>query len=256
METLPWKAVLAAAAGGAVLLVSAARPAYAQKTELPETPEQKAFWTSVYTAADEGDQLLQEGRREEAIAKYRECLSLDAANGRAWVGLARAFEGLGRRQEALEAYRTLTFHPVKKRSLGMVADALDVQMDYVTLCLRMKLWEEAVQVYEAARPRMDLGPDRPPFPHFEARRYQPAQLGAAARMATATVYLRKGKYPEAEAECREAIRLRPDSALAHYALGIAQEVANRPLEARAAFQKAIDLAGRDAAIRKAARERL
>lgn len=57
----------------------------------------------------------------------------------------------------------------------------------------------------------------------------------------ASVYLAMGRWLEAEARSREAIRLKPDLADAHNNLGIALRQQARPVEAEAAFRNAVRL---------------
>src|SRR2546427_12523303 len=47
--------------------------------------------------------LFGEGKLDEAVAKYREALTLDPGYVDAWHGLAMAFNELGRHPEAIEA---------------------------------------------------------------------------------------------------------------------------------------------------------
>lgn len=54
---------------------------------------------------DWGSALAQQRRFDAAVEKFRRALEIDPRDGRAWVNLGLAHEGLGRPREALEYYR-------------------------------------------------------------------------------------------------------------------------------------------------------
>jgi len=56
---------------------------------------------------DEAVDLFGDGKLDEAVAKYREALTLDPGYVDAWHGLAMAFNELGQHQEAIEAGKKL-----------------------------------------------------------------------------------------------------------------------------------------------------
>jgi tetratricopeptide (TPR) repeat protein len=56
---------------------------------------------------DEAVDLYGDGKLEEAIAKYREAIAIDAGYADAWHGLAMAYNELGRHPEAIEAGKKL-----------------------------------------------------------------------------------------------------------------------------------------------------
>ena len=56
---------------------------------------------------DEGIDLFGDGKVDDAIAKYREALALDASYVDAWHGLAMAYNDAGRHAEAIEAGKKL-----------------------------------------------------------------------------------------------------------------------------------------------------
>ena len=56
-----------------------------------------------YDVYDEAIDLVAEGRTDDAVAKYREAIALDAGFADAWQGLALALQDLGRHAEAIEA---------------------------------------------------------------------------------------------------------------------------------------------------------
>jgi Tfp pilus assembly protein PilF len=61
------------------------------------------------------------------------------------------------------------------------------------------------------------------------------------RTSLGTVYFRKGDLSRANDEFAEAVRLQPNSALAHYNLGLLLRQRGRNDEAAREFRKALDL---------------
>ncbi len=53
-----------------------------------------------------GNVALEQGRAEEALARYEEAIALDPRHARAFVGAAAAYKRLGRYAEAVRAIRT------------------------------------------------------------------------------------------------------------------------------------------------------
>ena len=60
-----------------------------------------------YDLFDQAVDLVADGKLEDAIAKYREALAVDAEFADAWQGLALAYNDLARHQEAIEAGKKL-----------------------------------------------------------------------------------------------------------------------------------------------------
>ena len=60
-----------------------------------------------YDLYDQAVDLVAEGKVEEAVARYREAIDLDADFADGWQGLALALNDLGRHQEAIEAAKRL-----------------------------------------------------------------------------------------------------------------------------------------------------
>jgi tetratricopeptide (TPR) repeat protein len=56
---------------------------------------------------DQAVDLYGEGQLEQAIARYREAIALDAGYADAWHGLGMAFSELGRHDEAIAAAKKL-----------------------------------------------------------------------------------------------------------------------------------------------------
>jgi tetratricopeptide (TPR) repeat protein len=56
---------------------------------------------------DEAVDLFGDGKLDDAIARYREAIALDAGYVDAWHGLAMAYNELGRHDDAIEAGKKL-----------------------------------------------------------------------------------------------------------------------------------------------------
>ena len=60
-----------------------------------------------YDLYDQAVDLVAEGKVEEAVARYREAIDLDADFSDGWQGLALALNDLGRHEEAIAAAKKL-----------------------------------------------------------------------------------------------------------------------------------------------------
>jgi len=60
-----------------------------------------------YDLYDQAVDLVAEGKVEEAVARYREAIDLDADFADGWQGLALALNDLGRHEEAIAAAKKL-----------------------------------------------------------------------------------------------------------------------------------------------------
>jgi len=60
-----------------------------------------------YDLYDHAVDLVAEGQLEEAVARYREAIALDADFADGWQGLALALNDLGRHEEAIAAAKRL-----------------------------------------------------------------------------------------------------------------------------------------------------
>jgi protein O-mannosyl-transferase len=128
--------------------------------------------------------LEQAGRRNEALAHYREALRLNPNHAQAQNNLGNLLDEMGRPDEALAHYR---------EALRLKPDAPLAHDNLGTLLVELGRYEEALQQYaEAAR----LQPDDP-LPHY---------LMGKAR-------LRQGRSLQAVAQFRQALRLEPNQLL-------------------------------------------
>jgi len=60
-----------------------------------------------YDLYDQAVDLVAEGKVEEAVARYREAIDIDADFADGWQGLALALNDLGRHEEAIAAAKKL-----------------------------------------------------------------------------------------------------------------------------------------------------
>jgi superkiller protein 3 len=71
-----------------------------------------------------GNQLVNAGRREEAVAAYREAIRADPKNAEAWNNLGCVLGELGRMAEAAaaleEALRLKPDHPTARKNLELI----------------------------------------------------------------------------------------------------------------------------------------
>jgi tetratricopeptide (TPR) repeat protein len=134
-----------------------------------------------------------ENRFEEAVAAFQQCLKLDGKHVKAEDNLGLSYQALGRRDDALQAYR----------------NAIDWQTDTATknpgpfinmggLFLETNQPEKAV---EYLRKAIEIAPD-------EAKAHQ--QLGKA--------YFNLNELPKALIELEKAAQLAPNNAPVHYVL--------------------------------------
>jgi tetratricopeptide (TPR) repeat protein len=132
-----------------------------------------------------GIALARQGRVEEAIAHYREALTINPMNVNASINLGVALMGLGRLEEAVDQYGKLLelqpHHPGVHNNLGNA------------LVLQGKLDEAAVEFKRA----LEIKPD-----YFEAYN----NLGV--------VLAQQGRLPEAASCFMEALRINPSYAQA------------------------------------------
>ena len=154
--------------------------------------------------------LFQSGRPQEAIVEYERAVTSDPKHAKAHNNLALALVELGRLQEAADHF---------KASLDVEPRA-EIFSDYGFTMERMGKPKEAVQAYVKA---LELDPS-----------------SASAHFNMAVVFVRAGKFPEAEAHYRKALDGRP-SAETHNGLGYALSRQGRSEEAIKEFRAAIEI---------------
>ena len=163
---------------------------------------------------DEGDQLLESGNLEEAIAAYRSAIELDPNLYVSHQKLGEALAKLGQFEEAIAAFRrSIELKPDFSWSYHHLGDAFD----------RQQQWEEAVAAFRKAT---ELNAD-----HF----------GSYCGLGQSLVKL--GRLDEAIVAYEQAIKLSPDADWIHYSLGeVLQQRTQLDLQgAIASYRRAIEL---------------
>jgi len=161
-----------------------------------------------------GDQLLEEGNLEEAIAAYRRAIELNPDHSWSHHNLGEALAKLGQLEEAIAAYhRAIELNPDFSWSYHHLGDALD----------RQQHWEEAVVAFRRA---IELNPE-----HFGSY----CGLGQGL--------LNLGQLDEAIVAYRRASELEPAADWIQYRLGeVLQQRTQLDLErAIASYRRALEL---------------
>lgn len=161
---------------------------------------------------------LQMGDFEHAITSFTHASELMPAAREPRLGLANAYHGLGRRQQAggVLAQAVESFRQAVRHAPGFAQAHHDLGL----ACQLAGQLEQAVQAYrEAVRVQ----------PDFSLAWYN---LGSALRA--------QGKAGEAIASLREALRLRPDFPEAHNALALNLQQLGRHDEALSRYRAALD----------------
>lgn len=142
------------------------------------------------TELEKGNQLLEEGKLEEAIAAYRRAIELNPDISWSHHNLGEALAKLGQFQEAIAAYRrAIELNPDFSWSYHHLGDILD----------RQQQWEEAVVAFSRA---IELNPE-----HF----------GSYCGLGQSLVNL--GQLDEAIVAYRRASELEPATDWIQYRLG-------------------------------------
>jgi protein O-mannosyl-transferase len=198
----------------AVVLAFGSRP-YAKIFRSAE-----AYWTyaliqnpaSCRAADNLGVALDDEGRIDEAIAKFRVAVQLDPQFFGAHFHLGVALAGTGREVEAIDQYElAIQLRPQFAEASYMLANSL----------FAVGKVQEAIVRYRQA---LEIKPD---FPQAHNN------LGVALA--------KRGLLSEAIVEYRSAARLRPNDALSCLNLGVALATAREDAEAVDQFRRALDL---------------
>jgi tetratricopeptide (TPR) repeat protein len=200
----------------------------------------------VYRLFDLGEEKMGQGRREEAVATFRQALEVDPEYLPAHLSMAFALAAGGQSDEAIAHYR---------KALEIEPDREEAHVDLGVLLAGRGQFDEAVAEYQAAlkvrpdcaeaynnlgvlllgRSRLDeaiadfgkavtIDPD-----YAEAH----SNLGFALGIA--------GRVDEAVGHCRKALELKPDYSEAHNNLGMALAAGGRLDEAITHYRKALEI---------------
>jgi serine/threonine protein kinase/tetratricopeptide (TPR) repeat protein len=159
--------------------------------------------------------LNMQGRRNEAIAAYREAIRLKPDNALAHYFFGGALKAWGRRDEAIAEYRAAARLDAERGQGGAAIAALGSTLR------ELSRPDETVVIY---RQILEKSP-----------------RDAAAHLGLANELSAQGRHDEAVAEYRDAIRLKPGDALAVYYLGNALKALGKRDEAIAEYREAARL---------------
>ncbi len=155
---------------------------------LQENPRDSQTWYYL------GRTKYNESRLDEAIHAFRQCLDIDPKSVNAEDNLGLSYEGLGRIEEALIAYKT---------AIGWQALSLDKTsgplIDLGALLLKQNRAQEALPYLRQAA---DISPE-------DSRAHE--YLGKA--------YSDRNRMEEAQRELERAVAITPQSARLHFILG-------------------------------------
>ena len=173
-----------------------------------------------------GTFLADDGKIDDAIAQYREALSIRPDDPEAHFFLARAYEGLGKLDRAAEEYnQALWYKPLQERThifLGVLR-AKQGRTDEAAAHYRAALAinpESAPAENDLARLLHSQGKLDEAIAHYaNALRFDPNL--AQAHNNLGVLLLQQGKVAEGAAQLREAVRLNPDDAESQYNLASA-----------------------------------
>jgi tetratricopeptide (TPR) repeat protein len=161
-----------------------------------------------------------EGKRDEAIESLTSAASLDPGSLKARVNLGRVLNDAGRFEEALESSdQAIAIDPESSPAHNVRGRAL--------LNLRRK--DEAIESFKTS-----IGKD-------PANAYAQNNLGYAL--------IQEGRFSEAVTYLEEAVRLQPGVGIFQNNLGMAYEHTDQTDKAKAAYAKAVQGGGSDAAQR-------
>jgi protein O-GlcNAc transferase len=202
-----------------------------------------------------GNSMLASGDLAEAAAAYREALVRDPAFGDAANGLGVALKRQGRAAEAADSFRhAIRLKPGSAEAHSNLGSALLDAGDIAaalssfeaSLALRpadaATLHELAAASITFARDALGRGDPAAAAKIFQrALTHQglPEQYDVWLALAEACEQL--GRTAEATLALESAVRLRPDSAVAHYALGSALHKQGRLPAAMASYERVIEL---------------
>jgi tetratricopeptide (TPR) repeat protein len=178
------------------------------------------FLDSQLRIAGLGTALLRQGKRDEAIAEYREAIRLQPDLVAARNNLGSALIGANQWAEAIAEYREV---------IRLEAGNAEAHNNLGTVLAEQRKWAEAIAEFR------------------EAIRLQPDRSVSHSNLGSALSH--QGKLDEAILECREAIRLQPDNPSAHASLGaILCDDVHDYAAAVAEFMEAIRLEPGDAGV--------
>jgi Flp pilus assembly protein TadD len=190
--------------------------------------------------------LKDQGRREEAVAEYRNCLRLMPDDAQCHTCLGVVLQDLGSVEEAIAEYReAIRLRPnlaAAHNDLGLALlgrKKLEEAIDEFRIALRLEP-DLAEARNNLGRALMELGKfDQATVELRNARRLKADLVEAQNNLFDAL--MRQGKVDEAISDVRKALQIRPELPDAHYHLGLAFRSRGEFAKAVAELRKARDL---------------
>jgi tetratricopeptide (TPR) repeat protein/2-polyprenyl-3-methyl-5-hydroxy-6-metoxy-1,4-benzoquinol methylase len=195
--------------------------------------------------------LQEQGRLDEAIACYRDALSLDPTLAAAQYNLGTALQAQGRLDEAVASYRAaISLRPDYAKAFANLGDALHDQGKLVdavasyrrALSLRPQSARLHYNLGNALRQQSRL--NEAIASYAEAIALKPGFTAAYNNLGTAL--REQGAMQQAIACFRQALSLEPDAAYLHHNLGSALKDKGDIDAAIASYRRALELNARDA----------
>jgi Tfp pilus assembly protein PilF/2-polyprenyl-3-methyl-5-hydroxy-6-metoxy-1,4-benzoquinol methylase len=196
---------------------------------------------------DAAQQLKQQGKLDQAAARYRRALALDPDNAEIHYSLGNAFRLQSKMDEAAAHYQ---------RALVLKPNFAEAHNNFGNVLRRQSKLDEAAAHYQRAltlkpnfaEAHINLGnlfQDQGRADEAESQYRRALALNpdfAEAHSNLANVLNRQGKLDEAVLEYQRALALKPDYAEAHNNLGTALQNQGRTAEAVGHYRRALTLA--------------
>ena len=193
--------------------------------------DSETFWRTVVATnpgcwrahSDLGELLSAQGRLDEAIAQYQQCLELQPDFVYAHNNLGNALRQQGRTQEALLQYR---------KALELQPDFAWADCNLGMIYLQQGRVEEAITEFQQAL--------RTGVTQFKKPMFAPGAV-AQIQYLLGCALARKDRMDEAIPHYREALALQPDLAEAHFQLAVALVARHQVEEASRHYREAVRL---------------
>jgi tetratricopeptide (TPR) repeat protein len=182
-----------------------------------------------------GEALNNLGRHEEAL-EYLRMADVLAPNGSGiHINIGLALAKMGRYAEATPEFRTAAAlypdEPIAWHNLGTSLYELQRYVDAVEALRKAAILWKNVGTHNTLRARLQRS-------FFHRERVIP-EVGTYNTLSACLAEI--GQLTDAEAAAREAVKLAPNNAQAHFRLGLALSRQDRPAKAATSFRKSIEL---------------
>jgi TonB family protein len=189
--------------------------------------------------------LSQRGRSREAIEQYREALRLEPESGPAHLGLAKELEACGEKIKGIEEYRLagrfLSEHYIRFE-IGKALERLGDLEAALEFFRALASDPKTLPDYQAAYERLTKAVLEERLARKTPSQKEPKVATAEDHYKLGSDLAKRGELARAEAEFREAIRLNPGYADAHFMLSrVVSFDSNRLTEARDEYRIALKL---------------